>query len=365
MIMQMILKKGLLSPIALDKLGITFRPLSSQEQNDIIIKFDSLFFNQKSKRRIKDYIEYKEIEEDWVKLLPYLAKHKNRKKSYEEETADHIYSKLKHISKEFNKNYIKKQLKKIVIIEFCDKLDEFISKNTQKYMIKEILRTFLYATENFDYKKVKDLNICSDVWTVFNDEFLLNVYSILNYDSDGTLIINEIALDDEKIKVFNNFLNILTKERIRDFLLIVDNLFSNNVSIDNQVLNYISILERLFVKYDKSDNYDIGKQICLKFGLCMHDYKDGVDDFDVKNIKYCYEVRSCIIHGNDIQLLNAPKQILKLDDVDLFKAFESEKIYDRRFLILFLATRYLEYNMSNVLMAWFNNPKKIEFLKQH
>jgi len=107
------------------------------------------------------------------------------------------------------------------------------------------------------------------------------------------------------------------------------------------------------------------KQLSLKFGICLHDFKTEIKGDDSKYIKYCYEVRSCIVHGNDIDLLEAPKKYLGLEHEYIKELAGSSKMRDKRFAVLFLAVKYLENNLNILIKGWMKNPKKIEYLKKN
>ena len=365
MVMQTFFKKGLNSHIVIDKLGITFRPLTMEEKDNEILMFDNYFFNGRSKNRIKRHIERKNITNDLLKTYAYMKKHKKTEETDEEIYADIVYSDLEKVNKVFNKSYIKKQLKKIVIVEISDVLNDFVSDNLKAFIVSRILKTLLYSMEGNDYNTINNLSIYSDVNTILQDDFGSKILFTINYSESVESFFDEVDLNEQHLNKLNLFLNKLSKERIRDFLLVVDSLFSNNLSSDNKILNFMSILERILVKYDKDINYDVGKQLFLKFGMCIHDCKKEVSNFDLKDIKYCYDVRSCIIHGNDIELLNAPKRYLKLENSDLKKMIKSEKNHDIKHLIVFLAVSYLQSNLNFILKEWVNDTIKVEFFKQN
>lgn len=117
--------------------------------------------------------------------------------------------------------------------------------------------------------------------------------------------------------------------------------------------------------FEKSDKYDIGKQIFLKYGLCIND--SGVSDVNehIKQLKYCYEIRSCIVHGNDRDLITAPTRILKISKKEIEEYIKSDKYSNTRFANIYIAIIYLENNLDILLKEWIENPNRIEFLKKN
>ena len=213
-------------------------------------------------------------------------------------------------------------------------------------------------------QKLKETVIINPQLSIFSDNIIRFNDSVLNFiDKSCNKIIDEVDLTENDFIQFNEFINFLSRERIRDFNIVLDYIFSNNTSLDSLLLGYISAIERILACNEKS--YDIGKQLTLKFGLCINDNISTDLNEHIKNIKYCYEIRSCIIHGNDNDMFDAPKRHLGIN-MDYVKKFaKSDKHYKRRSTIIFFAIYYLEENMKVLFKEWIDNPSKIEFLKKN
>lgn len=363
MVAQMIIKNEINKKYVIKKLGITFRPLTEEEKTKVINKYEQLIFSRGAKKRINKYIEYNNIKDNTVELLKYFQKNKNIQYTEDEKTCNFLYCEMLKSNKKITKTYLKSQLRKIVIVEFDDNILNFSSENMKIFLLKQIIKTFFYAIKNYKYDEASSITVCNDTWDIDSGDLLINLISILNYTSTADSLITELNINNNDFDLLSDFFETLTKDRIRDFISVVDNLFGNKTSVENSIINKISIIERILGKYDK--NYDMRKQLSLKFGICLHDFKTEIKGDDSKYIKYCYEVRSCIVHGNDIDLLEAPKKYLGLEHEYIKELAGSSKMRDKRFAVLFLAVKYLENNLNILIKGWMKNPKKIEYLKNN
>lgn len=292
----------------------------------------------------------------------------NLKLTDEEFEAGYIYESFKLAEFPFNKSVLNRQLNKIAIIEYSEATNDYIENGLEYILISHIIKSILLKKGNISLIDLRNALISSDKFDIFSDELLNSVDSIFNYiNKSCPQILEVVDLKEEDFNSFEKFINTLTNDRIRDFILIAECIFTKETSNSNSLLNYISCLERLLVKYEKDNNYDIVKQVVLKFGLCISDNSDaGIDIQEkIKYIKYCYQIRSCIIHGNENDLLQAPMKFLKMTKDDIIQIMGEDKTYKTRFLNIWLANSFLENNIGIVIKEWIDNPKRIEFLKNN
>ncbi len=85
---------------------------------------------------------------------------------------------------------------------------------------------------------------------------------------------------------------------------IIDSFF-NESSVENEIINKVSLIERLLVK----ENGNMENQFVLKVGIILKKgaYKN-VSDID-KVLKTIYSVRSYLVHGNEEKLYERLKEI--------------------------------------------------------
>ena len=155
----------------------------------------------------------------------------------------------------------------------------------------------------------------------------------------------------------------LNKLRIRDLIIVIENLYNPHNVNENKIISDISILERLLIK--KEANYDIGKQFGLKVGLLLRENYKGFTDKDVKKVNYCYAVRSHLLHGNDEEIYSLPRKYLKISNEEWNELFKDLHTKNKRQKILFLANMYLRDYMKTLLQQWVVNTDKIEFMKNN
>lgn len=357
--MHIFLKQQLKKTIKFNKIGMTIRPLNEEERDKIMIKYDTLFLGKEAKIKLKIYQKMRSYS------LP-LKELTSLKLSDEEFKAGYIYESFKLDGIPLNKSALIKQLNKIAIIEFNEQINEYIEEGLEFVLASHIFKSMILKKGDISLSDLKNIVITSNKFDIFSDELLISVDSIFNYINKSCPKLIEIV--DLKAKDFNDFekfINVLTRDRIRDFILISECIFTKETSNSNSLLNYVSSLERLLVKYEKDNNYDIGKQIVLKFGLCISDNSDVNIEEKLKYIKYCYQIRSCIVHGNENDLLKAPMKYLKMTKEEIIEIMGGDKIYKTRFLNIWLANNFLENNITIAIKEWIDNPKRIEFLKNN
>lgn len=355
------LKENLLNSINIEKIGMLFRPLTDTEKNSILFVYDKYFFSKQAKNVIRNVLDFKNsIVVDKRKFNAF--KKYNDTQKYAAFTVE-LYQEN---NIPFNRNIIKKRLSKIVIVELTDEVTRYTDSDLDYILLSNIVKILLYMKGINDIKALKDKFICNPSFSIFSDDLTKKTSSIMNYiSSDCSKIVEELDITQNDLEQLKNFINYLNVDRIRDFTTGIDSILTKSISIDNVLLNYVSCIERILVKYEKNERYDIGKQVFLKYGLCINDYDSiNIEEY-IKQLKYCYEIRSCIIHGNDNDLITAPQRILKMDKKFIEGFIKSDKYINNRFANIYLAITYLENTLDLLFKVWIENPSRIEFLKNN
>lgn len=362
MIYECYLKEPLEKSIELEKLGITIRNYSEEEKDEIIQKFDEMYFAPKAKRKILKYNELEmQKDQNIIELYKFYEKLTN-----EERNNCFTYYRYLENNNTLRKNDLKKILNRIVKIEANEKLNEFVEEN-HLIFINNLIKYILYVKKNV---KEEDINVVHNINDVFKDariedasKELAFTVKYFNKLAENALFIEYIDLDYLDFKKFNDFLKKLTKSRVRDLVVIIETFFNIHNVQENKITTDISILERLLIKHD--NNYDIGKQFNLKVGLLLRENNKEFKDEDVKKLAYCYAVRSHILHGNDVDIYKLPKKYLKMTDTELEDFFVRLSIKNKREKILFMAYFFLRQYMRILLQSWIKNTEMIEFLKNN
>lgn len=361
MIYECYFKEPLQENIELEKLGITIRNYSEEEKNEIIQKFDEMYFSQKAKRKILKYNKLDpESDKNIIEFYKFYGKLTN-----EEKDNCFAYNKYFKNNNTLRKNDLKKILNRMVKIEANEKLNEFVEEN-QNIFINNLIKYIFYVKKNVeddDIKGVYNINdIFKDVRVENSNKFGFTI-KYFNKTYDKSTFIEYVDLNWWDFKKFNDFLKKINKSRIRDLVVIIETLFNIHNVQENKITTDISILERLLIKHD--NNYDIGKQFNLKVGLILRENNKEFKDDDVKKLAYCYAVRSHILHGNDVDIYKLPQKYLKMNDTEWNDFFGGLSIKNKREKILFVAYFFLRQYMRIVLQSWIKNTEMIEFLKNN
>lgn len=343
--------KELKSCIDMESFGIVIRPLTEEEKIKIIQRYDELFFSKKAKSKYKQYIE-----------------NISAQLTADEYSAGFIKKRYDEFGIEFNKTILKKQLKRIGILEFKEKVHDFIEEEIERILLSNIIKTLLLKKGHKSLNELRGMMICWEKLDLFSENILDSTNAIMNcIGKEVPKIIDIIELEQQDFMEFEKFTKMLTTERIRDFVLVMENVWGGDNSASNELLNYVSCLERILVKYENNDKYDIGKQLILKLGLCINDNLNTEEDIgeQLDLIRFSYAIRSYIIHGNERDLLNAPNKYLKKSEQTIRSFTKDYKPYKRRFFYIWIAKQFIEGKLCVVLKEWIENTERIEFLKNN
>ena len=353
---------------SIDNLGIVLRGLSDDEKNKILYNMYENFFNKTIEKEGNNIINNRPFIEVKEELKNYLL----------------AYLTLSKYNMKFNKNYLKRILNKLLIIEIdIEKIKKFVLKedSLESFIINYI--NLCFSLKNKD-SATFDINILTHKWPLNeNNDFICgnDVYSFIfqiansqlpEYNAENK--INFYFPRDITIKELietGNIFKANNTSQIENFLLTIDSIFQNNNRLENKITNCMTIIERIITFHDTStEKVDNKKQFTLKIGLVC-DLKDTDLESSSKFLKLCYDVRSAIIHGSNSELdklyltyLNYLKSTVPNFDAQLFeKKLNIIDKFDKRYILLFVASKKLEECLKELIVYWIKNPTKIAFIK--
>lgn len=158
-------------------------------------------------------------------------------------------------------------------------------------------------------------------------------------------------------------------ERLKNFLFLLESFNINCFSSRMTCINYIASLEFLLTHKpnDKCNNYSIFYQLKTKVRKCYNDLNIKNDDIE-KIIRYNYDYRSDILHGNFDKIDSDIKNLTKLSYItNELKQYDLEgiNIYEtENNNILYLNAILLKDIFKNIFIYLSNNTSMINKLKK-
>ena len=357
--------------ITIKKLGLTFRKLSAKEkkflteQTSLVLKY---------KRDINKL--YSKYEKESSNSNKYLFDIMN----FDSPKRDIImsgYSLLNSGFKFNNKNKIDYIIEHLLIVE-CDetKICKYIEKNSIKKFVSNLLSLYNIYTDtmniknmvtNRDYTFILDDNLLLGNSEFFYNDILMNI--VLSYSDEGKKIKNHILkhieLNEIYLKVISSFIDNLIEEDIFKFFEILDMLYSQTYTIQNKILNYVTIVESLII----NENDNIQKSYVLKGGMILKQYIGSESSSSNEAIKlllnFVYEIRSDIIHGNfkkienDLNKINQKNKKVK-ELIGEVPEFISKK--DKAFKVAYTISLFVA---RSIVKYWIDFPYKVQYLKKN
>ncbi len=347
--------------ISIDKLGIIFRPLSAKEKQLILNQIDNVYTKNK---RIINEVDKKYTKEDELKLSVELLK-------YDDLTHQLIMFCFLSKKSGFKFNTSKKindVLDKIVIIETKnDVLCEFVEEKNIIKFISNILSLYdIYSSNiNFnskvrlDYSYILHDNILNPKEKDYNLNLIMTV--LMSYENK---MMKTTELSEEYLVCLKNFFSKLNKEEVRRFLNAIDLFYSNNIMIQNRIVNNITLAESILVK----EGEDIKSNYILKAGLILKKYAAGgetINNFIRVYLNYCYDIRSAIVHGNEEKILSIFNTAIQKNKHIKDLAKDDPITYNNKKLrALGLANTMSIIVNRAILKYWIENPSMVSYLKK-
>lgn len=353
------------------KLGLTFRKISSKERKFLT---EQIAIVLKYRKDIKHL--YNKYEMETSNSNNYLFDIMN----FDLPKRDIImsgYSLLNSGFKFNSKNKIDYILEHLLVIE-CDerKIYKYIEKNCIKRFISNLLNLYNIYTDTIniknmvtdrDYTLILDDNLLLGNSEFFYNDILMNI--VLSYSDEGKKIKNHILkhieLNEIYLKVISSFIDNLIEEDIFKFFEILDMLYSQTYTIQNKILNYVTIVESLII----NENDNIQKSYVLKGGMILKQYLGSESSSSNEAIKlllnFVYEIRSDIIHGNfkkienDLNKINQKNKKVK-ELIGEVPEFISKK--DKAFKVAYTISLFVA---RSIVKYWIDFPYKVQYLKKN
>lgn len=331
--------------VSLEKVGMSFRQISSDEYDQII-----------------NFLNYLVTDDMVEKALSFGGKDVTDIYLSYQFALTFTKPKITFAQEQFLKLIIKSGSKQKAIDEFIDlknavvcETNDIFCKYFQNYDAIQLINSiigFIQFITNKTQDKTRE-NVCSSL-----DDFLKGGmdYSFLFY-TNGLYWID--------CEMFNNFIDVLNSYNAEFqfyFLNNLLNLFNNNdgLNITKMILDDISTIELLLLndKEDKKANF------VLKCGiLCRDTFSDETNESLKMRLEGLYEIRSHLVHGST-QLLS------KLESkygpyLDLTKIEKEKTLRGRQNNLLISATVYLDLYLNKLFNKFITDNELFRFIKDN
>lgn len=347
--------------ISIDKLGIIFRPLNVKEKQMILNQIDNMYTKNK---KIINEVDKKYTKDDELELSMELLK-------YDDLTRELIMFCFLSKKKGFKFNSPKKInriLDNMVIIETKnDVLCEFIKEDSIIKFISNILSFYDIYSSNIkfnnkvrlDYSYILNDNILNPKEKDYYINLIMTV--LMSYENK---MMKTTELSEEYLITLKSFISKLNKEEIRRFLNAIDLFYSNNIMIQNRIVNNITLAESILIK----EGEDIKANYILKSGLILKQYTAGgetINSFIRVYLNYCYDIRSAIVHGNEEKILSIFNTAIQKNKhiKDLAKG-DQATYNNKKQRALGLANMMSMIVNRAILKYWIENPSIVSYLKK-
>lgn len=347
--------------ISIDKLGIIFRPLNVKEKQMILNQIDNMYTKNK---KIINEVDKKYTKDDELELSMELLK-------YDDLTRELIMFCFLSKKKGFKFNSPKKInhiLDNMIIIETKnDVLCEFIKEDSIIKFISNILSFYDIYSSNIkfnnkvrlDYSYILNDNILNPKEKDYYINLIMTV--LMSYENK---MMKTTELSEEYLITLKSFISKLNKEEIRRFLNAIDLFYSNNIMIQNRIVNNITLAESILIK----EGEDIKANYILKSGLILKQYTAGgetINSFIRVYLNYCYDIRSAIVHGNEEKILSIFNTAIQKNKhiKDLAKG-DQATYNNKKQRALGLANMMSMIVNRAILKYWIENPSMVSYLKK-
>lgn len=347
--------------INIDKLGIVFRPLNTKEKQMILNQIDTIYTKNK---KIISELDKKYTKDDGLRVSLELSKYDDLIR----ETVMFCFLSKKRGFKFNTSKKINNMLDKTIIIDIKeDILCEYIEKNSIKKFVSNILSLYGIYSSNIslnnkvrlDYSYILNDNILDPTQKDYNLNLIIAFLMSYEHQMVKTTELSENYLIDLS-KLFSR----LNKEETRRFLNAIDLYYSDNVMIQNRVVNNITLAESILIK----EGEDIKANYILKAGLILKHYSEsgeGINNFIKAYLNYCYDIRSAIVHGNEEKILSIfNTAIQKNKHIKDFAKDDPVTYNNKKIRAIGLANMMSMIVNRAILKYWIENPSMISYLKK-
>lgn len=356
--------------IKIKKIGLTFRKLTSNEKNKIKEQIDNVY--NKNKEMINQAVENYSQDED-LKLSMNLL-------SYDETTRGIIIFCFLLIKNGFNinsKQRISRILNKMIIISYDLKImEEYIDRESINKIISNLLSLYgIYSKDIELNNKVRDdysYILSNNILNVDEKDYFINlILDLLVFYKSKDGMRKIVELSEEYLLQLKTFIEKLDKDEIRRFFTALDMMYSKPNLLQNSIVNNIMIAESILI----SDDRDIKRSYVLKAGILLNSYINKnyykntkqTNKFTKNCLEYAYEIRSCIVHGNQEKILNIANTYCQKNKYinELIKNCKDEKYNTRKAKALAVADSISFLAVRAILKCWLEKPYIINYLKEN
>lgn len=329
--------------IIFEKIGIKLRNINQDEIKYIKYRIERLYCSKSQKNLLERYRKVEIIDKnnaDIETLKEAIDIYKKINELDNEKKSAIFY--LDKVNGIIDKRSIKNILKNCLIIEVDRKRFEKCFGNLNpEYVVFRMIMFANYLTgecemKKFYYTKLKNFNKYEDV---INNSFY-----------------------NEKINVNNlkRLSGLLNKRDINfntNFIYIIENFLLNNMSLENKIVNMVSIIEKLLIK--KYENKQ--ESFILKVGILLNGCFGWNNEKISKILKTIYELRSLIVHGEEDKIYENKDKYADIFDYEKLKKIE-DKISIRNNIFILIAN-CLELITKLVINKYLDNIEFCEYLK--
>ena len=340
--------------ILLKKIGITIRKISDSEIDIITNNIFTNVFNNDVNNLIKigkKYLVNKNFDFEKERDRQEFKKFNNKLDSYTEKEKKAIFGLINLKSGTiFTPKKLKNILKKFYTLDVDEQ--KFI-KHYDLSNLKQILLLILDFT-----RFLSSDELISDIKLNYSKLFEFENINLVNFQEYvDCLITNKYVInyDYEKFILLINLLNSKDIHFVMSFLTSVSFLNNSNAIVENDILNKVSLIERLIVK---ENSERINEQFVLKVGTICFDgpinskYLSGM-------LKSLYEIRSIIVHGNDKMFFEKIDFYAKKFAVTELSASK----YENKKEVLTAVRTFLDIILKYFLNKYISNNSFCEYIK--
>ncbi|NLC48723.1 MAG: hypothetical protein GX758_05140 [Tenericutes bacterium] len=338
--------------LEIKKIGITLRRLNPEEEETILKLVLDAFASINENNEYNEYIKHKNGEINDIEQEYNILKQVDRMDDFRKSILFWKYAREEKFY--LDEDNIKKALLKIVLVEVdSEKIRKYFGDDYEAFIISKLLNFSNYLNlENadFEYKTMPIIRFSDFVkkeehpyfLTLFDD--VNSLYNDYNY---------------EKLSRTVNFLNKHDSEFNFNFISIIDTLLVESNLPENELLNMVSVLERILINKDdpKSKSFVL-KSVLLCDGRLVGKNKNKIID----QLKAIYEIRSAVIHGNEKILNSKIKHYETVFDQEL--EFKSDSRYLARRMFFVVINLFVQGYLVEIMNKYLDDPELIEKIKK-
>lgn len=342
-----------LESICLKKLGITIRKVSIDEVNCMLNNIFNIFNKDINKliKLGKKFLISKNFDFSKEKDMKEFDEFNKKLESYTEQERSAILGLINLRSQTvFTRKNVENSLKQFYTLD----VDE--TKFTKYYDLSYLKQIFLLIIDFTRFLSSEDLT--SKIELNYNSLFEFDRINLENFSEyQNGIITNKFIIEYnyEQLVLLLKLLNTKNINFIMSFLTSIAFLNNSSGTIENNILNKVSLIERLIIK-ENSEN--IQEQFVLKVGAICFDGPIN-NEYLSDMLKSIYDIRSIIVHGNDNKFF---------EKIDIYaKRFAvadlSKSKYENKQLVLTSVEIFLDAILKYFFNVYINNNLFCEYIK--